>query len=202
MDNKKNDSEDCTTCTALCCGCFGILVVIGCAISYIVFGIMFLVQDYNVAHECENSSLWAYVLTAIILSVSRSGAKNTKDDQDNLNICVLVCLGLIELGLAIWGGVELWIKSCDSLTDTNIWKFALATFILQTFVASLLLVFIPLTFCIFAICNGNSNVEENINDESNNISYGSSKREVKNTTRTINDLPYNLPNRETVVDKV
>ena len=201
MDNKKNDSEDCTTCAALCCGCFSVLVIIGCAISYIVFGIMFLVQDYTVAHECENSSLWAYVLTAIILSVLRSGAKNTKDDENNLNICVILCLGLIELGLAIWGGVELWIKSCDSLTDTNIWKFALATFILQTFVASLLLVFIPLMFFIFAICKSSTNVEDN-NNTDNIISYVSSRREVKNTNRTINDLPYDLASRETVVDKV
>ena len=198
-NNKKNNSEDCTACTALCCGCIGVLAIIGCAVSYIVFGIMFLVQDYTVAHECENSALWAYVLTAIILSLSRSGAKNTQDDQNNLNICVLVCLGLIELSLAIWGGVELWVKSCDSLTDTNIWKFALATFILQTFVASLLLVFIPLTFFICAICKSSTNVEENRN---NNISYGSSSSDVEDTNKTNNNLPYDLATSDIAVDNV
>ena len=97
------------------------------------------------------SILWAYVLTALILSLLRSGSKNAQDDN-GLNFCVLVCLGLIELGLAIWGGVELWVKSCDSLVDTNIWKFALATFILQSFVAALLLVIIALVFLLLAVC--------------------------------------------------
>ena len=82
--NNKANKEDCTACTVLCCGCIGVLAIIGCAVSYIVFGIMFLVQDYTIAHECENSALWAYVLTAIILSLSRSGAKNTKDDQNRV----------------------------------------------------------------------------------------------------------------------
>lgn len=196
-NNNESKSEDCIACAALGCGCLGILVILGCVVSYIVFGIMFLVQDYTIAHECENSSLWAYVLTAIILSLLRSGAKNTKDDEDNLNICVLVCLGLIELGLAIWGGIELWDKSCDSLTDTNIWKFALATFILQTFVASLLLVLIPLTFFICAICQSHTNVQKNTNDANNDISYGSNSPKVSD-----NNLPYDLNSKNIVVDNV
>jgi len=164
-ENKKtNNSDDCSLYIGGCCIFLSVLVILGCAISYLVFGIMYLVQDYSIVHECNGSSLWAYVLTAIILSLLRCNSKNAKDEHDNVNFCVLICLGLVELGLAIWGGVELWVNSCDTLIDTNIWKFALATFILQSFVATLLLVIIPITFCVCAF-RTNTEVE---NDNQNN----------------------------------
>ena len=102
---------------------------------------MYLVQDYKVANECKGSALWAYVLVAMILALGHGGAKS--DDKNNAVAPVLICLGLIDLGLAIWGGIELFEKSCDELEDSNIWKFGLAVFILQLFLATFCLVIIP-----------------------------------------------------------
>ena len=139
-------SNECLECCGVCSLFLFALAVIAGVVAYLVFGIMYLVQDYDVAHDCGGSSLWAYVLTAIILAWGRSGAKNTSSDSDSVGgtICMLVCLGLIEAGLAIWGGVELWHKSCDDLQDSNIWKFGLATFCIQTFCATLFLIIMPL----------------------------------------------------------
>lgn len=143
----EKESNGCLECCGICgLMLFGLAIIAG-AIAYLVFGIMYLVQDYDVAHNCGGSSLWAYVLTAIILAWSRSGAKNvsTSDEGDlGTALCTLVCLGLLEAGLAIWGGLELWDKSCDDLRDSNLWKFGLATFCLQSFCAFVFLVMMPL----------------------------------------------------------
>ena len=67
----------------LCIGCgmcLSTLIFVAGIISYIVFGIIFLAQDYNIAHECVNSSLWAYVCTALVLSFCRLGAKKEKEN--------------------------------------------------------------------------------------------------------------------------
>ena len=170
-ENKKrsyhNGSSNKDNSICECCGvCFLLLLglgIIGGAIAYIVFGIMYLVQDYDIANSCEGSSLWAYVLTAIILSISRSGAKNSNDEDLGIGgkICLLVCLGLIECGLAIWGGMELWVNSCDDLRDSNLWKFGLATFILQVICASAFLVIMPLTFTCL-ICVENNKKQQDI----------------------------------------
>ena len=139
-----------------CCGAcslviMGVAIVAG-AIAYLVFGIMYLVQDYTIANDCSGSSLWAYVLTAIILAWGRGNAKNTstKDGDMGTVFCTLVCLGLVDAGLAIWGGLELFQYSCSDLQDSNIWKFGLATFCLQTFFASLFLVIMPIVLCCMA----------------------------------------------------
>ena len=167
IDINKNNNNDLTydknenaqkenNCIGYSCICFGFLLVLAIlagAIAYIVFGIMYLVQDYKIANECSGSSLWAYVLTAIILAFSRSGARKSSNDEGRINIPLLFCLGLIETGLAIWGGVELWQKSCDDLSNSNLWKFGLATFCIQTFCAFIFVFVMP--FCIIFFSNKN-----------------------------------------------
>ncbi len=145
--NKEDPSEsknDCIACCCLCSGSIFIIAFIAAIISYIVFGIMYLVQDYEIAHECSGSSLWAYCLTAIVLSLSRPGAKNSTDENGGNNLCILFCLGVIELSLAIWGGIELWQNSCDNLSGSNLWKFGLATFCIQLFCAFIFVIILPL----------------------------------------------------------
>jgi hypothetical protein len=147
-------SNGCLECCGVCCSMlFGLALIAGC-VAYFVFGIMYLVQDYNVANDCGGSSFCAYVLTAIILAWGRSGAKNASTDSQDVGgrICMLVCLGLLETGLAIWGGIELWDKSCDDLQESNIWKFGLATFCLQSFCGFIFLVLMPLIIGIM-MCN-------------------------------------------------
>ena len=133
-------------------GALGFLLIAG-SIAYLVFGIMYLVQDYDIATSCNKSNLWAYVLTAIILAFTRSAAKRDDgNDEQGLVICTLICLGIMETGLAIWGGIELWVNSCDNLKDSNLWTFALVTFYLQAVCASIFMVIIPLTFLFVTLC--------------------------------------------------
>jgi hypothetical protein len=162
-----NNDNDCLQCIGLCCGCITALGIVAGTVAYYVFGIMYLVQDYNISHDCSHSSLWAYVLTAVILSFTRASAKNANDDNTDTGtkICSLVCLGLIETGLAIWGGIELWDKSCDNLINTNIWKFGLATFCIQTFVGAIFLIIIPGILMCMLCCNAN-NTDDVSNDNS------------------------------------
>ena len=60
-------------------------------------------------------------------------------------------MGLIECGLAIWGGIELWEKSCSDLSDTNLWKIGLVTFVLQVIFATVFLVIMPIIMCCIAL---------------------------------------------------
>lgn len=140
-------------CIEYCCMCSGsilFLALIAAAICYIVFGIMYLVQDFNIASECSGSNLWAYCLTALILSLCRYRAKNQDNEEVGETLCMLFCLGILELALAIWGGIELWEKSCDDLSNSNLWKFGLATFCIQTFCATIFVFIIPICIICFA----------------------------------------------------
>lgn len=155
MGNKMSQKESSNDFLGCCGVCSLVILVVGLiagAIAYLVFGIMYLVQDYKIANDCAGSSLWAYVLTAIILAWGRGNAKNTstKDGDMGTAFCTLVCLGLVDAGLAIWGGLELFQYSCSDLQDSNIWKFGLATFCLQTIFASLFLVIMPIVLCCMA----------------------------------------------------
>ena len=59
------------------------LLVIGLAvgyIAYIVYGIIFLVNDYNTSYDCAGSSLWAYVLTAVIMAFLRLNSAKSANE--------------------------------------------------------------------------------------------------------------------------
>lgn len=173
---KEND------CLNLCFGCslcWSILVLVSACIAYIVFGIMFLIDDYKIADGCHNSSLWAYVLTSIIIAFLR--ACGNQDNNDNKsNLCVFICLGIIELCFGIWGGVELFEKSCDDLTKTRLWTFAVVTFSSQIFVALLFLIIMPITiFCVLA--------NKKDDNDSEFADVNSSMNDIKNKISTKNN---------------
>lgn len=154
-DNKPK-AENCIVC---CGGCMGFILVLGLIagyISYMVFGTTFLIKDYDVANDCKDSKLWEYVLVSMVLSLLRSKTKSNKDDdhvvETSVYVCTLVCFGLIEFGLAIWGSIELWENSCDELSETNLWKFGLATFSLQVSSGVLFTFLIPLGLFVASFC--------------------------------------------------
>ena len=154
LEEEKSDSEYvCETCLYCNLCIFGFALIAGC-VAYVTFGIMYLVQDYNVANDCKGSNLWEYALVAIILSFSRFNAGNASDkDSGGFNIGVLFCLGLIEAGLGKWGGIELFSNSCDDLSDSNLWTFCFVTFVIQFVAAFLCLILMPIIGCIFACQN-------------------------------------------------
>ena len=121
---------------------FSLGIILG-SILYSIYGIVFLIQDYDISNSCSGSNLWAYVLTAVIISLFRVNPKNVKMNKDLIKYS-LFFLGLIESCLAFWGAYELWNKSCDNLIDSNIWKFAYLTFIIQVIISVLILVILPI----------------------------------------------------------
>ena len=147
-----------STCCDLVCAFFSTVLGLGIAagyVAYIVFGIMYLVEDYHVANDCAGSALWAYVLVGVILSYSRvSGAKQymSEDDSSANDPCAIImqlfCYLLIEIGLAAWGGTELYDKACPSLAASHIWKFALATFSLNLIAIGLILLIPLVVYCV------------------------------------------------------
>jgi hypothetical protein len=129
MESEKK--SDLFTCCAGCCGCLCLLTLIVAVVSFYVFGILFLVQDYETCKECEDSLLWTYVLITLILALCNGGSAKGKEKDATQLFCFYMGTLILQLCLGVWGGVELWIKSCDTLIDSNIWIFATWTFGLQ-----------------------------------------------------------------------
>jgi hypothetical protein len=144
--NKVNNDSNLSYIT--CAILFTILLIalITGSIAYLIFGIIFLVNDFDISNDCKGSNLWAYVLTSIILSSTNTSliSKNKRDQSDSdlsyMKIIVaVICNIIINSALAIWGSIEIWNKSCHDLQDSNLWDFALSTFILQLFASAIFL---------------------------------------------------------------
>ena len=101
-------------------------------ISYFVFGIMYLIEDFEIWKECTDSKLWTYILITLIITSNKFLISNEAQNHYNTYTFSIIA-GLIEFGFAIWGGIELFYsaKHCDTLQSSHLWTFGLATFILQ-----------------------------------------------------------------------
>lgn len=160
----------------ICCisslGGLVITSLIAGSILYLVFGIKFLVEDFDLAKSCPESNLWVYVLVSMILSLSR-GKALSKDDNGEFIICTIVIVIAIEIGLASWGGYQLYTldsthnlstvnstnellttssTGCTDLRNSHLWSFGLGTFCLQVIAASMLslVIIIPATLVCWA----------------------------------------------------
>tara|TARA_A100001015_G_scaffold262960_2_gene309579 strand:+ start:1575 stop:2261 length:687 start_codon:yes stop_codon:yes gene_type:complete len=150
-ENEK-DSEEFDDTLLMLVGVLLVLILVVGIICYLVYGIIYLVKDYDVANDCPDCNLWAYVLVAIILCFNK---KNLSQSFNSIQegITVLVLTFFLELGLSIWGGIELYQKAssdqgtCPDLRDSNLWKFGLATFVIQIITISLLIL-IPVAICV------------------------------------------------------
>jgi len=151
----KNANNDCIYCLSGC----SILALICGIISYIVYGIIFLVQDYNLWSNCNDSALWQYVLVAIILMFNKSNFKETTTDEKTV---LIICAIVIELGLAIWGAIELFDKcdNCPELRNSNLWKFGLATFIIQISLVGIVILIFSIFSCINHFQGSSKNTQE------------------------------------------
>ena len=76
--NPDNNLKECLIYSTTACL---ILSFISGIISYIVYGIIFLIQDYDLWKNCNDSSLWPYVLVAIILIFNKISFKDTTTDE-------------------------------------------------------------------------------------------------------------------------
>ena len=111
---------------AFMCICLAPIAVI----TYEVFGIVYLVESYkDMGNPCIKD-VWIYVLVSLVLGISNMGATKNRESVTK-NISALICLILLNAGLAVWGGLSLAQLSCETIFDNHLWKFGFATFILQ-----------------------------------------------------------------------
>lgn len=148
----KNSNSNSNECKDILCTVFLIILflgLIGGCICYYVFGIMYLVEDYDEAKDCKKSNLWAYVLVNLILSLKISQLKSNDDKDNSYAILILNCI--IDAGMSIWGGIELFNNTCSDLEDTNLFTFALTIFIIQVIICAAVLIVLPLFTCLITI---------------------------------------------------
>lgn len=136
------EKVSCCNSTIIFCGVTvtAIAFIVG-TILYYVFGILYLVQDFEKFNDCKSSKLWIYVLITMIFSFFNLHSNVKKDEVNNL---VYFVHFLFNAGLCIFGGIELFgDKLCANLEDSNLWTFALVSFSLQIFAAFM--------FCMFFV---------------------------------------------------
>ena len=124
------------------------IILVACYITYIIWGILVLVNNYDISHNCNGSNLWAYALITMILSCSRLKFINTDKQKMLKFICCSLFLGLLEAGLAVWGGFELYHNSCQNINDSGLWKFSFLSLCIQSVFGTIFLLLIPLYMCI------------------------------------------------------
>ena len=159
-------------------------------IGGIVFGIIFLVKDYKIAEECKGSSLWEYALVTVINGVlALLNQTLRKDLEEHLELYYVLSV-LFNTGLGIWGGIELFSKSCDNLEKSELWTFGLVAFISQTFVVVLLV-----TVLIFKVCcdapeaeNTEMSFDEMLNRMRARNSISRNGLEAENTEMSFDEL--------------
>ena len=153
-EDRYNNGNCCINCCFLSSTLLFMFAVIGCIMCYIVFGIKFLVEDYDEAHECKGSALWEYVLIGIIFSILNLfklySSNETNSKVDN-SVLIIVVVGVINLGMSLWGGLELWSYSCDDSLKSNLWLIAFITFICEVILAFLCLVLPPVLLIYYTI---------------------------------------------------
>lgn len=148
------------------------IVLIAGLVAYITFGIIYLIEDYNLSNECKGSNLWEYVLVSLILSTLNVGIKKNSDENLDITFTKFLIVGVFNLTLLIWGSIELWNNSysCDDLFNSNLWKFGLSSFILQVFTC-LFLLLTPLIilyyFAAFKTQLTSTNLENNVKNDLN-----------------------------------
>ena len=91
---------------------------------------IYLYDEYDEWFNCmDKSNLWIYVLVSLILIGNKRTLIWGKDEA----LHIIIYCGLIELGLATWGGFELFNKAdaCSGLTDIGLYSVGMVSFLLQ-----------------------------------------------------------------------
>ena len=141
-----------------------LFILTGLIICYFAFGIMFLIDDYNIANNCERSNLWEYILVSLIVdAMSTFNSKKERDINEN-SILIVVFYALIYSGLSCWGGVELFVKSCKDLSGSKLWIFGIIAFSVQIFVSFVSIV-IPIIIPLYLYNVDDSTSIERMSDD-------------------------------------
>lgn len=121
-------------CLIFCCLCPLALGLIGAVIAYIVFGIIFLVDDYDVCVDdpSQPSQLWIFSLVALIMTfTSACVASELRYVVGGTDVPRrLVAAMIVELLILIYGTIIIYAPGyvCDDLKQTGLYIWALVTF--------------------------------------------------------------------------
>ena len=119
------------------CMCLAPIAVI----TYEVFGIIYLVDNYKDMDNSCIKDVWIYILVSLILGITNMGVTKKRGSVTK-NIYALFCLILINTVLAVWVGISLAQQSCKTIFDNHLWKFGFATFIIQGSTILLILILV------------------------------------------------------------
>jgi len=151
------------------------------AIAYTVFGIMYLVEDYTVCNDCKGSNLWGYALTTIVFcTISGKYCIYIQRDKSKMKLWVYILLmtilGIIYGGFAIWGGIELFEKSCHAVENSHLWTWGTCAFGLQCASAFLLLssLLCLIFYTLYTLCINMVYSVSSVNESLNDIETGES----------------------------
>ena len=143
--NSEEMSEESEMC-AITVGAFTAVLLFLGSMAYTVMGIIILIDSYDNWLECkDDSSLWPYALISLILFLNKTNIFDLgclSSNSEDLAIGKICASYVTELCLFVWGSVELFKKAenCDNLINSDLWKFSLASFILQIIYALCVLV--------------------------------------------------------------
>jgi hypothetical protein len=119
-------------------GCLELMVAIATitvicfSILYEVFGVSYLIIDYQLFKSCNGSHLWEYSLTSLLLHFLSSLHISASSFQELQIIYLkLWCMTVVYIGFSIWGGFELFSFACDEVKGSGLYYFAYVSFILQ-----------------------------------------------------------------------
>ena len=146
--------------TTICLYAFLIILYLG-QITYIIFGIIYLVQDYEIAKECNQSKLWFYILVSLIISFLNLNIKSREESDHNSALIITIIIGfMINLSFCIWGGLELfqYSHSCTDLLNSHLWTIGFISFIMQLTVAFIFICIPPFTLCYISLKKNEQNI--------------------------------------------
>lgn len=150
-----------------------ILIIVG-SILYYLYSIVYLIEDYNIANDCKSSHMWEYVLfnllSTILNTILINKNSNYVNDNNNQgwNATLYTYLGLMNLCMTLWGGIELWDISCSELSRSNLWKASLVTFVINGVTTFVFVVSPPLLLCYLSnLFEGNTTIRSPTIDASN-----------------------------------
>jgi hypothetical protein len=143
-------SDDSPGCLSSSCACFFVLAALGGSVCLFVFTIKGLVQDWDLAKDCNESSLHIYLIVALVLAhVSGASASNGARCEDFwVKMCAMIFSTLLSAAMAAWGYVEVFDRACPDLEHTLMWDMGIVVASLHAFVILYTLVVGGLVLCL------------------------------------------------------
>jgi hypothetical protein len=97
---------------------------------YYVLGIVYLESDKKLWDDCKDSFLWIYVIVSMVLMLLTKGFIVYSLIYNK--IILRIVLIVLDIGLIIWGGFELYgSRLCEGLETSNLWDIGIASFLIN-----------------------------------------------------------------------